>query len=335
MSDDSLDVGVVGVGSMGRNHARVYDAIDGTTLVGVTDADDGRARDVAREHGTVTRSLDGLLDASDAVSVAAPTHAHAELARTCIEAGVDVLVEKPFVADPAVGADLVAAADARDVTLQVGHVERFNPAVGALFDLVGEAEPVAVDANRLGPPLDREVGDDVVLDLMIHDIDVVLALAEEPLAAAAASGTADGDYATAQLAFEDGLVATLTASRVTQRKVRSLDVTTDDHLYEVDYLDQSLCAHSHSLPAYDASDGDVRYRHESVTERPLIATEEPLKRELASFVETVQNGTRPRVNGRDALRAVRLATRISECARSAAGDSAPIRVDDVRMEVGE
>ncbi|MFC7164565.1 Gfo/Idh/MocA family protein [Halospeciosus flavus] len=311
MSDRPLSVGVVGVGSMGRNHARVYGSLPGADLVGVTDEATDRAREVASEYGTEVHSLSALLDRADAVSVAVPTPAHADVVRRCIDAGVDVLVEKPFVADAEVGADLLAAADERNVTVQVGHVERFNPAIDALFDLLDGERPLAVEAHRLGPPLDRDVGDGVVLDLMIHDIDVVLALADAPLASVSASGTADGGYATAQLAFEDGLVATLTASRVTQRKVRTLDVTTRDRLFEVDYTDQTLQAHRHSRPEYESSDGDVHYRHESVTERPLIASDEPLKRELSSFVDTVEEAGDPRVSGQDALRAVQLAQRIA------------------------
>ena len=308
---------VVGVGSMGQNHARVYSELPGVDLVGVTDVDDARAREVAETYDTDALARADLLERADVASVAVPTQYHYETARECIEAGVDVLVEKPFVDDQEEGRELASMADARDVTIQVGHVERFNPAVMALFDIVSDLDPIAIEARRLGPPLDRGIEDSVVLDLMIHDIDVLLALQEATADGDSAVtdvctlGTPDEQYATAQVGFENGLIGTLTASRRTQKKVRTLEVTARDCFVTVDYLDQSIRIHRHSKPAYTSGDSDVRFRDERVIEQPIVNSGEPLKLELSAFVEAATAGTEPRVTVDDALRAIEVAQDVS------------------------
>jgi predicted dehydrogenase len=307
-------VGVVGVGSMGENHARVYAELPAVDLVGVADADEERAAAVADEYDTEARSTADLLSTVDAVSVAVPTSLHAGVVRTCLDHGTAALVEKPFVADPEVGRELAAAADEAGVTLQVGHIERFNPAVTTLFDLLGDVTPVAISAERLGPPLGRDVGDDVVMDLMIHDIDVLLALLGERPGSISATGRGDGQYATAQFTFPGGTVGRLTASRLTQRKIRRLRVTTEDRLVQVDYLDQSVRIHRRSRPAFEQSDGSLRYQTERLTERPIVDSGEPLRRELSAFVEAAQTGRPPEVTATDGVRAVETAAAVQEAA---------------------
>jgi predicted dehydrogenase len=311
----SLDVGVVGVGSMGLNHARVYEQLRRANLVGVTDANADRAETVAARVGTEALRTDELLSRVEAVSVATPTEYHAPVVESCLDRGVHVLVEKPFVGSPERGRTLLSRAEAEDLIVQVGHVERFNPAVTELSRIAEDLAPIAVEARRLGPPpdVDREL-DDVVLDLMIHDIDVVQSLVSHPVVDVSAVGAADGQYTSAQLQFADGTAASLTASRVTQQKVRELAVTTEECYVELDYIEQSIEIHRRSRPAYLESEGQLSYRHEGITERPLIQTGEPLKLELESFVETVESGDRPRVTGRDGVRAVALANTISQSA---------------------
>ena len=300
MSGTQLRAGVIGVGSMGRNHARVYQELSDTKLVGVADADRAAAIRVATEYGTSALDTDVLLDRVDVVSIAVPTPVHA------------TLVEKPFVDDPARGRELAAAARAAGVTLQVGHIERFNPAVRTLADIVPNLDVMAVTAERLGPPLDREMESNVVFDLMIHGIDIVRSMLGDDPVSVTASGTAEGDYATACCSFDDGAVASLTASRVTQQKVRRLAVTARECRVTVDYTDQSVEIHRSSTPEYVASDGDIRHRTESVVERPLVENGEPLKHELSAFAEAVREGTEPVVTAEDGVRAVELAQRINE-----------------------
>jgi predicted dehydrogenase len=304
--------GVVGVGSMGRHHVRVYDELSDVDLVGVTDQDEDRAASVADEYGTRALSRRDLFAAADVVSVAVPTRYHDHVARAAIDAGVSVLVEKPFVADPERGRALTRRAERAGVTLQVGHIEQFNPAVQALRDVVSGMDVIALEARRLGPPVTRDSKDGVVLDLMIHDIDLALSLVDSDVASVSATRARDSDHVVAQLGFGNGVVADLTASRVTQEKVRELAVTAEEGWVTVDYASQSLRIHRQSIPEYYDDDGSLGQRTASVTERPTVDNEEPLKRELRSFVESHRTGTEPAVTGRDGVRAVELARRIEE-----------------------
>jgi predicted dehydrogenase len=317
-------VGVIGVGSMGQNHARVYRSLPDVELVGVYDADMSRAATIAEEYDTEALELGDLLDAVDAVSIAVPTQYHYDAARECIDAGVHVLVEKPFVEDPADGRALVDFAADRDVVLQVGHIERFNPAVRTLMEIVEDLDIIAVTTERLGPPLDREIEDSAVMDLMIHDLDIVLALVDDDLVSADAVGAREARYAAATLQFASGVVAELTASRVTQEKVRRLTISAEEARVKVDYIDQTIEIHRQSAPEYVKGDGDVRYRHENVVERVTVDRGEPLRNELTAFVEAARTGAEPVVSGEDGLRVLELTRRLDELASGTAsrGDDA-------------
>ena len=320
MRESSIRVGVVGVGSMGSNHVRVYRELPGADLHGVADANGDRAADVAEQYGTTVVPYEELLQQVDAVSIAVPTRYHYELARAAIDRGVAVLVEKPFVANPTEGRRLVARAAAADVPLQVGHIERFNPAVEVLAEVVSGRDLIAVEARRLGPPVGRNVGDGVVLDLMIHDLDVLLSLVDSEVQHVDAAGTRDNQYVTANIGFENGTVSTLTASRLTQEKVRELSVTTEDSQVNLDYMDQSVLIHRSSTPAYVESNESVRYRNESVVERPMVESSEPLRRQLESFLHSVATGEEPVVTGEDGLAVLDIAREIDRLASEHAPD---------------
>ena len=308
----TVRVGVLGVGSMGRHHARVYAESPNAELVGVSDADEGNAAEVAREYDTEALSTEDLLDAVDAVSVAVPSRYHLPVAMEALEAGVHTLVEKPLATTTADAEALVDAAAAAGVILQVGHIERFNPAVRTVSEFVEDLDLIAVDARRLGPPVEngRDVGDGVVLDLMIHDLDVLLSLVDSPVADVSAAGSPDDQYVAATVGFENDVVGSLTASRVTQRKVRELTLTATDCIVTVDYIDRSVRIHRRTRPEFLVNDGDLRYRSEQVVERPTVDNGEPLKKELESFLAAVQNGTDPIVSGEDGVAALALAKRV-------------------------
>ena len=305
-----LRAGVIGAGKMGGNHARIYRDLPDVDLVGVTDIDHEAAERAADAYETRSLSTESLLSVVDVVSIAVPTPAHADLVATCIDEGVHPLVEKPFVMDLERGRELAEAAEDAGLTLQVGHVERFNPAVQTLAEIIEDLDVIAIDAERLGPPIDRSLGTSVVFDLMIHDIDIASALMESEVVSIGATGTPDGEYASASCVYDDGVVATFTASRVTQQKVRRLGITAEDCRVEVDYMNQSIEIHRGSLPEYVQRDGKVRHRTESVVERPFVDNGEPLKHELESFLDAVRSGTKPIVTAEDGLRAVELATSI-------------------------
>jgi len=305
-----IRAGVIGVGSMGRHHARVYRELPNVDLFAVADRDTERAEAVAEDYDARVLSTEGVLTAADAVSVTVPTEYHYAVAKDAMDQGTHVLIEKPFVEDPEAGRDLIETARAAGLTLQVGHVERFNPAVRTLQDIVPDLDVIAVDARRLGPPVDREIGDSAVLDLMIHDIDVVLSLVDGDLSTVEAFRSPEDPYVTASLQFDDGVVGTLTASRVTQERVRQLSITARECQVNVDYMKQTVGIHRHSLPEYVETNGDVRYRNETVIERPTVDNGEPLKKELAAFASAVRSGAEPVVTGEDGLRALSVANRI-------------------------
>ncbi|MFW5924386.1 MAG: Gfo/Idh/MocA family oxidoreductase [Halanaeroarchaeum sp.] len=312
-SSDALDAGVIGVGSMGRNHARVLSETLDVNLVGVSDVDEERARAVADEYGTRGMSRSLLLSVADIVVVAVPTPYHADIVRDCIERGVHVLVEKPYVDDLEEGRELARMADERDVTLQVGHIEQFNPVMDVVREVVPGLEVVAIDIDRLGPPLDRQTSDNVVMDLMVHDIDILFSLVDAEVETVSAVAH-DDRHVTAQFGFDNLAIASVTASRLTQQKVRNLSITARSRRINVDFIAQNVEIHRRSVPEYVTEDGAVQYRHESVVERPTIQNGEPLKRELAAFVEAVKTGSEPRVTAWDALRTLEMANRIESIA---------------------
>jgi len=317
MSEQTYPVrtGVIGVGSMGRHHARVYQELPQTELVGITDADRDRAREIGSEYGVTAMEQDELLDVVDAVSIAVPTRYHYETALTAIENGVHLLIEKPFVVDPDHGREIIDRAAAADLRLQIGHVERFNPAVGELMNIIDNLDVIAIRADRLGPPVNRQDDISTALDLMIHDIDVMLTLMDAEVVSVDASGVLNNRYVDATVRFDNGTIGILTASRITQERVRQLSVTARDCKLNLDYESQSIEIHRRSLPEYIENDGNVRYRHESITERPTISNGEPLKAELESFAEAIVDDTETEVPGEAGLRAIDVASRIDQVAR--------------------
>ena len=322
-----LKVGVIGVGSMGQHHARIYDNLPGAELVGVFDADSERAEEIAAKHDTVAMGMDELLAATTAVSVAVPTRFHFDIAKQCFEQGVSPLIEKPVVGDVETGEELQQLAERAGVSVQVGHVERFNPAIRVVQDIVEDLNVLAVSAERLGPPPNRTIDDSAVIDLMIHDLDIVLSLVDDEPESVMSAGVRSNRYGTATIDFESETVATLTASRLTQRKVRKLEITAEECVVEVDYIDQTVEIHRQSMPSYVEEDEGVRYRHESIIERPTVPSAEPLKSELESFLDAVQTGSTPEVSLEDGLRALELARTIEEEALDEPTSKAPAESD--------
>ncbi len=313
-SERQVDVGVIGVGSMGQHHARVYDELPEANLVGVSDVDVEQARAIASKHGAEAMDRKALLSAVDAVSVVVPTQYHYDLVTTCLDANVATFVEKPVLGDLERADELQSRVERADVPVQVGHIERFNPAVRALEEIIEDLSVVSIRAQRLGPAPSREIEDSAVLDLMIHDIDIVVSLLGEEPTSVASAGVDGNRHASALLEFDSGTMASLTASRKTQRKVRKLEVTAEECFVEVDYLDQSVEIHRESIPEYIEENGDVRFKHESIVERPQISNGEPLRKELGSFVETVDAHRVPAVSVADGIRALSVALEVEATA---------------------
>jgi predicted dehydrogenase len=303
---EPLRIAVVGVGHLGRQHARIATSLPGVSVVGVHDHHEGRAEEVARERGVpVLSGPEETAAKADAVIVATPTTTHAELASFFLERGVDVLIEKPIAADLAEADALVALARARGRVLQVGHVERYNPALEAALTRV--REPRFIEAHRLGVFTSRSLDVDVVLDLMIHDLQIVAELADAPVAEIRAVGmpvlTPRVDIASARIAFEGGCVANLTASRVSAERLRKLRVFGPSTYVSIDMYAQSVEAFSLSRPSG---------RPEIVPEEIPVPREEPLARELADFVASIRERREPLVSGRVGRQALALAQGVVE-----------------------
>jgi predicted dehydrogenase len=294
-------VAVIGVGHVGKHHARLYAELSNIELAGVVDLQKSRAEEIAALHNTSAfgdyRELFGKVDA---VSLAVPTIDHARIGVDLLEHGIDVLVEKPIASTTEQAQALIAAAASNKRILQVGHVERFNPIVTAASELA--TKPQFFEIHRLAAFTPRSLDIDVVLDLMIHDLDVVLSLVPAAVREIRAVGipvlSQKADIANARVEFEDGCVANFTASRVSFEKTRKIRFFQPHDYISLDYASQTGTM--------------VSLRMGRVTERKLEPTnEEPLKLQLAAFAECVKNRHPPLVSGEDGLRALELAVRIN------------------------
>lgn len=301
-----LRVGVVGAGAFGQNHARVYSTLEGVKLTGVADVNFDRAREIAAlYHAEAFDNPAALLGRVDAVSVAVPTVKHLEAAEPFLRAGVHALVEKPIAPSVEDAQKLIDAARAGGAVLAVGHLERFNPAVEYVLDTV--RHPVFVEVHRLSGFPDRSLDVDVLLDLMVHDLDILLALTGSPVTGLHAVGvpvlTPRVDIASVRLDFASGCVANLTASRISAETLRKFRVFEPHRYVGVDYRQQSVDEFRLA-----SAPGEARPR--ILPCRPEVRHEEPLHRELAHFAGCARSGKRPRVNGEAGLAALDLALRV-------------------------
>ncbi len=307
MVSSKVRVGVVGVGSLGQWHARIYSELPEADLVGVYDLNLARAEEIAARYRTrVFRDMAELAGAVEAASIVVPADKHFEAAAPFLERGVHLLVEKPIAVRTAEAERMVAAAQAAKLILQVGHVERFNPVLAALEEIL--VRPRFIEAHRLSPypparrgqpPRGTEVS--VVLDLMIHDLEVILHLVRSPVREIHAVGvpvlSPSEDIANVRLAFENGCVANVTTSRISPESMRKIRVFQEDTYISLDYQNQA---------------GELYRRSEGRIERSRVPIEkgEPLRKELASFIACVRARSEPLVSGRQAAEALALAVDI-------------------------
>jgi predicted dehydrogenase len=300
-----LRAGVIGVGHLGQHHARLYASIPGVTLVGVTDQSAERAQEIAGRHAAQAyRNPDDLLKDIDLVSVAVPTSAHYTVAKVCLEAGKHVLVEKPIAVQPAEAHELVALAKVKGCRLQVGHSERFNPIMRLMRPHI--QRPAFIEGHRQSSYSPRGTDVDVVLDLMIHDLDLVLSFDLGPVEEVRASGVAvlspTIDIAQARIQFRSGCVANLTASRVSMSKMRRLRLFQRDQYLSIDF--QARLAVILRRRILSGAPPELE------TESFQGNTDEPLKLQLESFVQAIHTGSRPEVSGEDGAAALDVAHQI-------------------------
>ena len=311
-------VGVIGIGNMGWHHARVLSLLRDAELVGVADPDAERGGLAVQQFNCRWfPDYTTMLAEVEAVCIAVPTLLHHRVGMACLQAGLHVLIEKPIAATQEEAAELIQAAEAAGRLLQVGHIERFNPAFRELLKVVASEEVVVLEARRHSPNADRANDVSVVLDLMIHDIDLVLELAASPVVRLAAAGgrSAAGpiDYVNATLGFANGVVASLTASKMAHRKIRSLSAHCRSSLMETDFLNRNLRIHRRSHESVSADHGELLYRNDGFIEEVSTTSIEPLYAELEHFLQCVRGRETPAVDGLQASRALQLADLIEQC----------------------
>lgn len=301
-----IKVGVIGVGYLGRFHAQKYAAMEGIHLVGVADVDENRAGKVAEECKTTAFSdYQQLLKQVDAVSIVVPTIYHHEVATNCIKQGVDLLVEKPFTTTLSEADELIALAKEKDLILQVGHLERFNPAVLAMRPLL--THPLFIEAHRISVFKNRGTDVDVILDLMIHDIDIILSIVDSPLKTIHTVGapviTPLTDIANARLIFENGCTANVTVSRISMDNIRRMRIFQPGQYLSVDFSKKEVMSirlkqgiqNNHPLP-------DIRKKG--------FADQDVLELELSDFINNVRTRATPAVSGIEGRRALKIALEV-------------------------
>lgn len=299
---EKIKIGVIGAGRLGTFHSRIYSKLDTVKFVGVCDCNLERAIEVGKKYHTASYSdYEDLFDKVDAVSIAVPTSLHYNIAKNFLDHGIHVLIEKPITKTLSEADELIDIAKQKSLILQVGHIERFNSAVLAIEPYL--VKPKFIECQRLGPFHKRVKDVGVVLDLMIHDIDIVLGLIEQDVVTIEAVGLSTisdyEDVANVRLTFQDGTIADITASRVTKDIVRKMRIFQEDSYVSLDYVTQDA--------AIFRKIGD-----KILKEKIKIKKKDPLKKELKSFIECVRTGKRPIVSGVEGRRALQVALEIVE-----------------------
>lgn len=305
---NKLNTAVIGVGYLGKFHAQKYASLPNSNLVAVVDANPDNGKVIAAEHGcealTDYRALFGRVDA---VSIAAPTVYHYQIAKDCLENGIHVLIEKPITVTVAEADELIALAKARGLLIQVGHLERFNAALLALGDRLGQ--PKFIESHRLAPFNPRANDVNVVLDLMIHDIDIIQNIVGVPVKHIAASGTrvltGSTDIANARIEFENGCVANVTASRVSLKTERKMRIFQADSCITIDFQNRALKLYSKGEKEMFPGIPEIE------SEESLFDNNDALKVEIIAFLDSIQHGKPTQVSGEDGRRALATAQEIS------------------------
>ena len=300
---------MIGVGYLGRIHAKIYSQMPSADLVGVADIDPAAAGEVSTLYNCAGYTDPyALIDEVDAVSVAVPTSVHGEVALPYLEAGVHMLLEKPIASSVAAAEEIVAAAESRNLVLLIGHLERFN---AGIIELARRVEnPRFIESHRLGTFVERATDVDVVTDLMIHDIDIVLSLVDSDLSYVSAVGspviTSHIDIANARLEFRNNAIANVTASRVSMKKFRRIRVFGSNCYQALNFIDQQIEVVTKTEPEAGQAFPGLKLEKVSVEPRP------PLDAELEHFVDTILKKGRPLVNGRDGIKALHVAEQVHE-----------------------
>jgi len=315
---NKLRMGVIGVGRMGRNHCRVFSLLPNVELAGVHDLNSDVGFAIAHQYqATHYHSVAALLPQVDAVSIATATPSHFDLARQCLAAGKHLFIEKPIAETVTQAEQLAQLVQNGKQIIQVGHIERFNPTYIELKRVMATMTVLAINIRRLSPFAGSNTDVDVVLDLMVHDLDLVLDIVGQTPSSIVAHGLTAYhgaiDHATVNLCFENGPLVTVTASRLTEQKIRQIEVTSLKAYTEANLMDKSLSIHRSTIGEYMNHDVQGhQYRQESIVERIHVPMAEPLQLEMQHFVDSVLHGKKPQVTAVDGLKALRLAVQVQD-----------------------
>jgi predicted dehydrogenase len=310
---DKIKIGVLGTGHMGQYHVNVAGQLSKADLVGIFDADPSRATQIAEKHSTKTfPTAEELMNSVQAVVISVPTFLHHEYAKKALSLGKHVLVEKPISETIEQAEELVSLAKSKNLILQVGHVERFNGAVLELSKIA--SNPNLIESRRLAPYNARIKDVGVVLDLMIHDIDIILNLVKSPVKSISARGAKvvsdHEDIASVVIQFENGCIANLNASRCTQAKIRRLTISQKDSYIILDFNDQEIELHRQASSNTQLGDGEIRYKQESIVEKIFVHKDNPLKQEHEHFVACILGLAIPQVSGETDIQTLKVAHEI-------------------------
>ena len=320
---NAVKVAVIGAGVMGRNHLKTYKSLQGVELVGVYDIFPEAAQKAADMFGIKAyHSMEEVAQEVDAVSVVTTSVTHADVGEFFLNKGIHCLMEKPLATTEEGCQRLINAAKKNNVTLLVGHIEQFNPAVEQMHKILSNSGKIrALTAQRMSAASGRITDVDVAMDLMIHDVEVVMSLVKSEVknvhvaAVKTPDHPAGKDYITALLEFENGVIADLTASRITQARVRTLTVTTDTNYIDMDFINQSINVHTQGRMPYvnqEEIPDWMNYGLKGSVEQLFIPTNQPLQAELTHFISCVNGQSTPRITGEDALSALRVLWKIEE-----------------------
>ena len=307
---DKVNISLIGVGRMGQFHLNVINQINQINLAGIYDANEDHLNELSQKYNiNKFNSIDEAIDNADAVIIASPTIYHFEVAKKAVEKGKHVLVEKPMTETYEQALELESLVKQKNVILQVGHVERFNGAVQELHHII--EKPYLIEARRLAPFTPRITDVGVVFDIMIHDLDIVTSLVKKPIVRFSASGkrirTNNEDIASALLEFEDETIATISASRVTQEKIRTLAISTEEAYFILDYATQDITIHRQATSQSNIKTSvGINYKQESIIERVFIHRDNPLKLEDEHFANCILGKDKRFVSIEDDVNTIKL-----------------------------
>ena len=312
---EKIKAGVVGVGSMGQHHARNYFEMPGVELVGVCDVSEEQAKKIASQYNCkYYTNYHDLIKEVDVISIVTPSQFHLQPTLDFLNGSTHVLVEKPIALNLEDADKMIEAAEKNNKLLMVGHIGRFNPVMREVKKVLNDSKPLQIETHRYGPFFERVKETDIVLDLVIHDIDNIRYLTgSEPKNISAVGGKVHSnnvDFCSAVLIMQNGSIATLNASRATQRKIRSMWISCQDKFIDLSYISQDIDVYHKSSPTFLPKNGEVLYKQDNIIEKVTVYKKEPLKIELTHFIKCVNGEEKPEVDGKSARRNLEIALNI-------------------------